>query len=101
MYINVECASAFSVLLSDGKNLFAYRDVYGQRPLSYLYREYPFATTLFRDADIEVNLNLEKGREEAGYIIASAPLSSEDLCEFLPGQLLVFRDGEIVDDLCL
>jgi len=48
-----------------------------------------------------VNLNIKKGREEAGYVIASVPLSNEDWCEFLPGQLIVYKDGEIVDDLCL
>jgi len=56
---------------------------------------------LFRDTDIEVNLNIEKGRDEAGYIIASTPLSDQDWYEFLHGQLIMFRDGEIVDDLCL
>jgi predicted glutamine amidotransferase len=101
LYINEECAGSFNVLFSDGKCLFAFRDVHGQRPLYYLYREYPFATTVLRDTDIEVNLNLEKGRKEAGYIIASTPVSSEDWCEFLPGQLIVFKDGEIVDNLCL
>ena len=101
LYINVECTGAFNVLFSDGQHLFAYRDIHGRRPLFYLYRQYPFATTLFRDTDIEVNLNIEKGREEAGYVIASVPLSNEDWCEFLPGQLIVFRDGEIVDNLCL
>ena len=101
LYINVECLGSFNVLFSDGIHLFAYRDVHGQRPLHYLYREYPFAITQFRDTDIEVNLDIEKGREEAGYIIASEPLSSEEWCEFSPGQLIVFKDGEIVDDLCL
>jgi glutamine amidotransferase len=101
LYINIECNGAFNVLFSDGTHLFAYRDVHGQRPLHYLYREYPFAITQFRDTDIEVNLNIEKGREEAGYIIASVPLSSEDWCEFLPGQLIVFKDGEIVHDFGL
>ena len=101
LYINVECAGSYNVLFTDGKHLFVFRDVHGQRPLYYLYREYPFATTLFRDTDIEVNLNIEKGKEEAGYVIASAPLSSEDWSEFLPGQLIVFKDGEIVNDLCL
>jgi len=101
LYINVECAGAFNVLFSDGKYLFAYRDVHGLRPLYYLYREYPFAKTLLRDADIEVNLNVEKSRDEAGYIIASTPLSDEDWCEFLPGQLMALRDGQIVDNLCL
>ena len=101
LYINVECTGAFNVLFSDGQHLFAYRDIHGKRPLYYLYRQYPFATTLFRDSDMIVNLNIEKGREEAGYVIASVPLSNEDWCEFLPGQLIVFRDGEMVDDLCL
>ena len=99
LYINIECNGAFNVLFSDGTHLFAYRDVHGQRPLHYLYREYPFAITQFRDTDIEVNLNIEKGRDEAGYIVASTPLSSEDWYEFLPGQLIVLKDGEIVDDL--
>ena len=101
LYINVECSGSYNVLFSDGKHLFAFRDVHGQRPLYYLYREYPFPTTLFRDFDIEVNLNIEKGREEAGYIIASKPLSGEDWYEFLPGQLIVFKDGEIVDNRCV
>ena len=82
LYINIECAGSFNVIFSDGRYLFAYRDVHGQRPLYYINREYPFATTVFRDSDIEVNLNIEKGRDEVGYIIASAPLTDEEWYEF-------------------
>lgn len=87
---------AFNCIFSDGFSLFAYRDKEGARDLHYLKREYPFPNCRFRNSDIEVNLNIYKGTDESGYIIASNPLSNEKWEKFNPGQLIVFRRGEVM-----
>ncbi|MBM9514692.1 class II glutamine amidotransferase [Desulfogranum marinum] len=87
---------AFNCIFSDGFNLFAYRDKKGARDLHYVKREYPFSSCRFRDSDIGVDLNVHKGSDESGYIIASNPLSDEEWEEFNPGQMIVFSRGKQV-----
>ena len=98
MFINEQGEGAFNTVFADGTHLFAYRDVDGARPLYYLKRSYPFSQTALRDSELSINLNLEKGHTEKGYVVASACLSSEDWQSFEPGQLIVFRDGQIIED---
>ena len=97
--INVQGDGAFNAVFTDGVHLFCYRDIDSARPLFFLKRRYPFSQTVLRDSDLQVNLNLEKGRTEEGYIVASTPLSSEDWASFECGQLIVFKNGEVVADI--
>ncbi|MFN3695708.1 MAG: class II glutamine amidotransferase, partial [Ignavibacterium sp.] len=48
------------------------------------------------DEDYEINLAEEKSPFQAGYIIASHPLTDENWLKFEPGKLKVFKGGEIV-----
>ncbi len=97
--INVQADGAFNVIFTDGTFLFCYRDIIGARRLYYLERKYPFAKAELRDGEMIINFNLEKGRTERGFVIASAKLSSENWTSFKPGQLLVFRNGQKVADI--
>ena len=97
--INEKGDGAFNTLFSDSEHLFCYRDIYGERPLYYLERKYPFRQTVLRDSDLQINLNLEKGMTEEGCVVASSPLSTEDWISFDCGQLIVFRNGQKVADI--
>jgi predicted glutamine amidotransferase len=58
---------SFNCIFSDGIFLFCYRDKHGQRELHYVQRKYPFHTTILRDNDFEVDLEVMKGNDDRGY----------------------------------
>lgn len=97
--INVCGDGPFNCIFSDSKYLFCYRDQHGARNLYYLQRQYPFDTTLLRDQDFEINLNLMKNDSDTGYVIATDHLTDEEWTSFSSGQLMVFKDGRIVANL--
>jgi glutamine amidotransferase len=47
-----------------------------------------------KDEDFEINLAEEKKPSQAGYVVATTPLTSENWTEFRPGELIVFRGGK-------
>ncbi len=94
--INGTCKGTFNCLLSDGVYLFCFRDIRGARKLSYLHREYPFSATTLRNCNFKIDLQVAKGGNDRGYVIATEPLSSEDWIPFRYGEMIVFRGGEIV-----
>jgi glutamine amidotransferase len=48
------------------------------------------------DEDFEVNLSEEKDPSQKGFIIATRRLTNERWENFYPGELIVFKDGNIV-----
>jgi len=86
----------FNCLMSDGEYLFAYHDIDGYNGLHYVRREAPFGSIILRDEDYEIDLAEEKDPSQRGYIIATQPLTNEEWQSFSPGELIVFKDGEIV-----
>jgi len=86
----------FNCLMSDGEHLFAYHDIGGYNGLHYVRREAPFGPIILIDEDFEINFAGEKDPSQRGYIIATQPLTNEGWQCFNPGELIVFRDGEIV-----
>jgi len=86
----------FNCLMSDGEYLFAYHDFGGYNGLYFLRREAPFGFVELKDEDFVINLSEEKDPSQKGYVIATNPLTNEDWQKFDPGELLVFRDGEII-----
>jgi glutamine amidotransferase len=48
------------------------------------------------DEDFEINLAEEKEETQRGFIIATKPLTDERWENFHPGELIVFRDGDII-----
>lgn len=86
----------FNCIFSDGKHLFCYHDQKGYRGLYFLERKPPYDRVRLRDEDWEINLAQEKNPKQQGYIIATQPLTDENWQNFEPGELIVFRDGEMV-----
>ncbi len=83
-------------LMSDGEHLFAYHDAGGYNGLCYVRRAAPFPRVRLVDEDFEVDLGELKKPEERGYVVATRPLTDEGWESFEPGELIVFRGGEIV-----
>ena len=90
-----KCGS-LNCLLSDGEYLFAYHDIEGYNGLHYVWRGSPFPKVKLLDEDFEIDLQEIKDPGERGYVVATKPLTSEEWLSFTPGELIVFRDGEIV-----
>ncbi|MCD6380902.1 MAG: class II glutamine amidotransferase [Candidatus Odinarchaeota archaeon] len=86
----------FNCLMSDGEYLFAYHDINGYKGLHYVRREAPFPSIRLLDDDYRVDLSEEKDPSQRGYIVATHPLTDEEWEKFSPGELIVFKDGDIV-----
>ncbi|MEM1689123.1 MAG: class II glutamine amidotransferase [Candidatus Hadarchaeales archaeon] len=86
----------FNCLMSDGEYLFCYHDMSGYSGLCFVRRKAPFCTVRLRDEDFEVNLDAEKDPSQRGFIIASRELTYERWKKFERGELIVFRNGDMV-----
>jgi glutamine amidotransferase len=86
----------FNCLFSNGQCLFAYRDKDGKRDLNFVKRTPPYGKIKLLDKDFEIDLGKDKDQQKQGYIIATCPLTNEKWESFGTGELIVFRDGEIV-----
>jgi predicted glutamine amidotransferase len=87
-----------NLLFSDGLHLVAYRDSGGHKCLSFTRREAPYGRVELTDEDWSIDLSQEKGPQQRGYIVATNPLTEEVWQAYRRGQMIVFRDGEIVYD---
>jgi predicted glutamine amidotransferase len=85
----------FNCLFSDGEYLFCYHDAGGYTGLCYVRRTAPYTKVKLTDEDFEIDLQGEKRPEQAGYIIATRPLTDENWVRFTPGELIVFKNGDI------
>lgn len=85
-----------NILLSDGDLLFAYRDKDGKRELNFVKRTPPYGKITLLDKDYEIDLAKDSDQKKSGYIIATSPLTDEKWESFGKGELIVFRDGEII-----
>lgn len=84
-----------NVLLSDSQTLFCYRDVQGHKGLTWrcIAGLSPGLAQL-DDQDLKVEL---KGVDyNHGIVVATCPLSGSDWCDIEPGELLVFRQGQVM-----
>jgi glutamine amidotransferase len=83
----------FNYLLSDGEHLFAHCAT----RLSYLVRQAPFGPAQLIDEDLSVDFQACTGPDDRVAVIATHPLTrNEAWTELTPGQLVVFRGGELV-----
>lgn len=85
-----------NLLFSNGQELFAYRDRNGYNGLCLTRRQESFPVVTLKDEDWEVDLAQTKRSSEAGFVIATRPLTDEEWTDLKPGALLVIRDGEAV-----
>ena len=97
--------NTFNCIFSDGDYVFCYSDENRfNGGLRFVRRAHPFGVVdLVRHdeklgmIDIRnVDLDKHKTPDQAGYIIVTRELTDEDWLDFETGELIVFKDGEIV-----
>lgn len=94
--LEINSNGSLNCLMSDGEHLFCYRDKNGWRDLNYVFRKAPFDVVRLVDEDFEINLAEEKRPTQRGFIVATDPLTNESWKKILKGNLMVFKDGDIV-----
>lgn len=83
----------FNYLLSNGECLFAHCS----DRLTYVLRRAPFATAHLIDQDVTVDFSQVTTENDKIAVIATTPLTdNETWIALRPGELLVFRDGDLV-----
>jgi glutamine amidotransferase len=94
--IEINSLGTLNCIFSDGEYLFCYYDKNCYSSLYFVQRKAPFSTVRLVDEDFEINLAEEKEETQRGFIIATKPLTDERWENFHPGELIVFRDGDII-----
>lgn len=92
---NINNFGTFNCLFSDGEYLFCYHDKNQYNGFYLLQRKPPYKKIKYLDLDWEIDLSLEK-EDEYGFIVATKELTNEDWKKLDGGELIVFKDGEIV-----
>ncbi len=87
---------SFNCIFSDGNLLFCYHDENGYNGLCFIHRKPPYGEICLVDEDWQVNLAEEKSLTQTGYIIATRRLTDEPWEPFKCGELIVFKDGEMI-----
>ncbi|WP_440995975.1 class II glutamine amidotransferase [Arhodomonas sp. SL1] len=83
----------FNMLFSDARELY----VYCSTRLCWLTRRAPFGRASLRDAEVQVDFGLETTPDDVVTVIATEPLTVDETWNPMAhGELLVFRDGEVV-----
>jgi len=93
---NINTYGTFNCIFSDGEHLFCYHDNNGYNGLCYVHRKSPFSEVRLIDEDFKINLAEEKRPSQKGYVIATEPLTNETWKDFAKGQLIVFKNGDII-----
>ncbi len=97
--------NTLNCILSDGDYLLCYSDENDHNSgLRFTHRQYPFGVVdLVRHdeklgtIDIRtIDLDKEKTKDSSGYIAVTRKLTDERWVEFKPGELIVFRNGELI-----
>ena len=86
----------FNCIFSDGEHLFCYYDKEGYNGLCFVHRKPPYGKIHLADKDWEIDLAEEKDPRQRGFIIATNRLTDEAWTSFHPGELIVFKNGEII-----
>jgi len=85
-----------NLLFSDGHYLFAYYGSPQHKTLHYLNRTPPYRPLSLQDEEIRVDMGKTKNPSQAGWIVATQPLTAENWQKMEPGQLMVFHSGNKV-----
>lgn len=86
----------FNCLLSNGEYLFSYYDVNQHKSLYYIQHNTINNNSHLSDPDYKINLELKEEKDYRGYIIATKPLTDAIWKKSKPGELIVFKEGNIV-----
>ena len=94
--IEINRLGRFNCVFSDGESLFCYYDQNGYNGLCLVHRRAPFDRVCLLDDDFEINLAEEKKSSQKGFIVATRRLTNERWENFSPGELIVFKNGDIM-----
>jgi glutamine amidotransferase len=83
-----------NVLLSDGRRLFAYRDMAGHKGLTVRQLRLKSAEPRQLE-DREMRVELAGDFPNHGFVIATRPLNDRTWHDLHPGELIVFADGSV------
>jgi predicted glutamine amidotransferase len=83
----------FNILISDGRTLYAFCT----KALYYIIRKAPFGVATLVDEDMRVDFSKETSPDDSVAVIASNPLTRDEVWSELPiGRLSAFRGGALV-----
>lgn len=94
--IGINGLGNFNCLFSDGEHLFCYYDKKGYNGLCFVQRKAPFNKVHLLDEDFEIDLAEEKDPSQKGFIVATRRLTDERWENFNPGELIVFKNGDLI-----
>lgn len=83
-------------LLSDGKDLVVYQDRDGFNPLHWIRRKPPYERTHLEGERISLDLSDPLDLTRTMVLVSTQPLSHETWSQFIPGQMLVIRRGDVI-----
>lgn len=84
----------FNFCMSNGQALFSFNTT----KLHWLVREYPFKPAQLIDIDVEVDFSEVTTPEDRVAVITTEPLThNEHWHSFLPGELILFKDGKPIE----
>lgn len=82
----------FNFLMSNGQSMFAHCSTH----LQYLTRQWPFSTAHLIDADMSIDFAQYTTPEDRVTVIGTLPLTDDEVwTAFAPGDLFLFKDGDI------
>jgi len=97
--INARAVGSFCCIFSDGEYLFCYRDLKEARNLvSMRYQEY-LPNKSVRPKQMNKNSTHGPGTATQGYVVATEPVTEGDWQSLTGGQLMVFKNGELVANI--
>lgn len=96
LLVEINSYGKFNCIFSDGEYLFCYNDVNDFKDFCLVKRKAPYENIRLLDDEVEVDLFVEKQPSQYGYIMATNPLTNESWESYLPGELKVFKKGEII-----
>jgi glutamine amidotransferase len=83
----------FNFLMSNGQAMFAHCSTH----LQYLTRQWPFSTAHLIDADMSIDFAQYTTPEDRVTVIGTLPLTDDEVwTAFAPGDMYLFKDGEII-----
>lgn len=87
----IDGAGAANLLIADGQDVVAYRDMGAFNTLYFLRRIPPHGDAIHQNEHIELRLNHALDESRSMVMISTTPLSAEDWTPLEPGQMLVAR----------
>ncbi len=86
----------FNCVFSDGEYLFCYHDMNDFNSYRIVQRKNLFENAKLQDDEFDIHLFDENKHTQRGFIIATNPLTDEPWEKFLPGELMVFKNGDMI-----